>query len=182
MKEETWRICSICKTPIAFGTTYWVCSVSTCNRKNTDYVFCSVACWDAHLPLMKHRNAWAVEKKAPSRAVWIAEQGTAAQKKAAEKQHDQAVEKHAKLIEAQLSDSRKEVPCEILIVASRLKRYIKARSGLKTSDAVMEVLSDIVRDVADRAIRNAARAGRSTVLDRDVARPSYEITLDAHES
>jgi histone H3/H4 len=32
----------------------------------------------------------------------------------------------------------------------------------------MVPLSDIVRVAADRAIRNAAAAGRSTVLERDV--------------
>ena len=57
---------------------------------------------------------------------------------------------------------------EVLIVASRLKEYIRARSGFNTSDRVLSHLSDIVRRVCDEAIRNASREGRTTVLDRDI--------------
>jgi histone H3/H4 len=61
-----------------------------------------------------------------------------------------------------------KVPREVLIVASRLKEYVRARVGYNTSDRVLEPLSEIVRRVCDEAIRNAAREGRKTVLDRDV--------------
>ncbi len=57
---------------------------------------------------------------------------------------------------------------EVLIVASRLKDYIRAKSGFNTSDGVLSPLSDIVRRVCDEAIKNASREGRMTVLDRDV--------------
>jgi hypothetical protein len=57
---------------------------------------------------------------------------------------------------------------EVLIVASRLKDYVRAKSGYNTSDNVLGPLSDIVRRVADEAIANARRDGRMTVLDRDV--------------
>jgi hypothetical protein len=57
---------------------------------------------------------------------------------------------------------------EVLIVASRLKDYVRARSGYNTSDRVLEPLSEIVRRVVDQAIENARREGRMTVLDRDV--------------
>ena len=60
------------------------------------------------------------------------------------------------------------MPEEILIISSRLKEYIRARSGYNTSDRVLEPLSDIVRRVCDEAIKNAQREGRMTVLDRDV--------------
>ncbi len=59
------------------------------------------------------------------------------------------------------------LPRDVLIVASKLKAYIKARSGMSTADRVMQVLSDEVRKLADRAIQNARRAERRTVLDRD---------------
>ncbi len=62
-----WRECSTCKKPIRTGQKYFVCSVSTCNKKRGGYVFCSVDCWDAHLPLVNHREAWAVEETAPRR-------------------------------------------------------------------------------------------------------------------
>jgi hypothetical protein len=57
--SDAWRRCNSCKKPIAFGVRYWVCNVSTCNRKRTGLVFCNVSCWDAHLPLMNHRDSWA---------------------------------------------------------------------------------------------------------------------------
>ena len=59
-------------------------------------------------------------------------------------------------------------PREVLIVASRLKEYVRARVGYNTSDRVLEPLSDIVRRVVDQAIENARRDGRMTVLDRDI--------------
>jgi histone H3/H4 len=38
---------------------------------------------------------------------------------------------------------------------------------MNTSDGVMDVLSDIVRELCDGAIRKAAQEGRKTVMDRD---------------
>ena len=67
-EAEAWRRCSACKNPIALGATYWVCNVSTCNRKRTGMVFCTVSCWEVHLPVANHREAWAVEKQAPKTA------------------------------------------------------------------------------------------------------------------
>jgi len=56
---------------------------------------------------------------------------------------------------------------EVLIVVSKLKKYIRARSGMNTSDAVVPVLSDHLRRLCDEAIANATRDGRKTVMDRD---------------
>ena len=60
---------------------------------------------------------------------------------------------------------------EVLVVVSKLKKYIKDRSGFNCSDAIADALSDHVRLLCDDAIRNAARDERKTVLDRDVTRP-----------
>jgi len=49
-----------------------------------------------------------------------------------------------------------------------LKDYIRAVSGMNTSERVLEPLSEIVREVAQRAIENARADERKTVLDRDV--------------
>ena len=65
-----WKRCSSCKKPIAFRALYWVCNVSTCNRKRTGLTFCSVSCWDAHTPMMNHRESWAEERTAPSPEEW----------------------------------------------------------------------------------------------------------------
>jgi hypothetical protein len=69
---DHWKKCNSCKRPIAFGQTYWVCNVSTCNRKRTGLVFCDVSCWDAHVPGMNHRESWAEERSAPSLEEWQA--------------------------------------------------------------------------------------------------------------
>jgi hypothetical protein len=151
--------CNACKEPIALGATYWVCSVSTCNRKRTALRFCSVTCWDVHLPTAKHREAWAVEKVAPTRL------------EGDEAASPPAREKRRILPSPETTASaavRREEPEEVLIVASRLKDFVRARSGFNTSDRVLEPLSRIVRRVCEEAIENARRDGRRTVLDRDV--------------
>lgn len=65
---EQWKVCSVCRKAIGHGQIYFACSVSTCNRKRTAFYFCSVGCWDAHLPEAHHREAWAEEKRAPPAA------------------------------------------------------------------------------------------------------------------
>jgi hypothetical protein len=65
-----WRRCNSCKKPINYGKLYWVCNVSTCNRKRTGLIFCEVSCWDAHVPMMNHKESWAEERKAPTRDEW----------------------------------------------------------------------------------------------------------------
>lgn len=179
---ETWRKCNACKNPIPFHAKYWACSVSTCNRPRTGYVFCTVSCWDSHIAEARHRDAWADEKRAPSKEAWerelaanpesappaprpVTQQGSAPVRRVvgdASPATAAAVEGSVKLADAER---------EILIVVSKLKKYIKDRSGMNTSDAVAEVLSEHVRAICDEAIRAAARDERKTVLDRDVPRP-----------
>ena len=57
---------------------------------------------------------------------------------------------------------------DILVVVSKMKKYIKEKSGLNTSDAVAAVLSERLRGLCDAAIAAAQADGRKTVLDRDV--------------
>jgi hypothetical protein len=150
-----YRLCNACKKPIGFGALHYVCSVSTCTRKRTGMVFCSVTCWETHVPVLRHRDAWAVEARAPSRQQWEQEQAEEA------KSAPRIVTAHS---ETTMSN---DTPEDILIVASKLKQYIKARSGMNTSDTVMAALSDIVRRACDEAIREAGRDDRKTVMDRD---------------
>lgn len=152
----TWRRCSACKQPIALGATYWTCNVSTCNRKRTGLVFCTVTCWEVHLPGANHREAWAVEQRAPQTAE--AAPGTT------------PPPGRRRIVASGPAPPRPGPPREVLIVASRLKDYIRATSGFNTSDGVLEPLSEIVRRVCEDAIRNATREGRRTVLERDVPR------------
>ncbi|MFM1848526.1 MAG: hypothetical protein RL417_2000 [Pseudomonadota bacterium] len=56
---------------------------------------------------------------------------------------------------------------EVLVVVSKLKNYIRLKSGLNTSGNVATVLSEIVRRECDQAIEKAKSDGRKTVMDRD---------------
>ena len=60
-----------------------------------------------------------------------------------------------------------DAPKDVLVVVSKLKAYIKARSGMNTSDGVTDVLSNQIRKLCDAAIEVAQADGRKTVLDRD---------------
>ncbi|WP_428263396.1 hypothetical protein [Haliangium sp.] len=166
-----WKRCSSCKAEIGFSSPYWVCSVSTCTRKRTGMVFCSVACWEVHLPMMRHREAYAVEKRSPSPAEWqrelSEEQASPSDGGATGTSTRRRVAVNAPA-EASSSDSSDEVERDILVVASKLKKYIKARSGMNTSDTVLPGLSDHLRALCNAAIRKAAEDGRKTVMDRDL--------------
>jgi hypothetical protein len=181
----SWLRCSACKRDIGFGAAHWVCSVSTCNRSNTNYKFCSVACWDSHVATLRHRDAWAVEARAPSKDQWAREQAeesaprpqaaVPAPKPAAAPAPEapRRVVAAAPPSPAPASSQLSLQPTErdILIVVSKMKKYIKDRSGFNCSDAVAEVLSDHVRAICDDSIRAAAMDERKTVLDRDVPKP-----------
>ena len=198
-------------------------------------VFCSVSCWDSHVATLRHRDAWAVEARAPSRAAAASGQGSAvndypepavpaARRSEAPTQPlgrplmagsagsgganvsspgGAAFSSPPRRIVSPMaapsppasgpvpssdsssssSSSSSSMPGaaaptlsssferEVLIVVSKMKKYIKERSGMNTSDAVAEDLSEHVRAVCDDAIRAAAADGRKTVLERDVPRP-----------
>lgn len=140
-----------------------MCSVSTCNQKRTGLAFCSTECWDAHLGLVRHRESFAVEKLAP-------ESGHDAVSPNPRSQRSVTPSPPAERRVIRPAPARAGAPAlprDILIVASKLKQYVRERSEMNTSERVMEVLSDRVRSLADAAIERARRAGRKTVLDRD---------------
>lgn len=56
---------------------------------------------------------------------------------------------------------------EVLVVASKIKAYIKDKGDMKTSAAVLDALSDRLRAMCDQAVESARSDGRKTVLDRD---------------
>lgn len=60
---------------------------------------------------------------------------------------------------------------ESLVVASKLKTYIRTKSQMNTSASVVQVLSEKLRTMCDEAIENAKREGRKTVMDRDFTTP-----------
>jgi hypothetical protein len=187
--DDVWLLCSACRKPIPFGSTHWVCSVSTCNRDRTRLVFCSVACWDSHVATLRHREAWAVDARAPARAEAapdLAREPAARQPAPASAARQPAPapaprqpgpaapsppRPDARSVTAHAGGpalSNQYEHDDVLVVVSKVKKYIRDRSGMNTSDAVAEALGAHVRKVCDDAIRNAARDERKTVLDRDV--------------
>ena len=62
-----------------------------------------------------------------------------------------------------MSDSK-----EVLVVASKVKAYIKEQGEMKTSGNVLDALSERLRTLCDGAIESARSDGRKTVLDRDI--------------
>lgn len=167
------RLCSSCKRELSFGGRYYTCSVSTCNRAKDPLTFCSLPCFEAHVPVIRHREAWAEEQEAPSRERWQAAEQEARAKAEAEARAAAAPRPERRIVGQEpraagpIELQSAGVPRDVLIVVSKLKAYIRARSGMNTSDGAMDVLSDIVRELADKAIQKAASDGRKTVLDRD---------------
>jgi hypothetical protein len=118
--------------------------------------------------MMRHREAWAERALAPTREAWEKEQ---AEEAAAERRRSEPQERKMDEETNKQGAPAGEVPREVLVVVSKLKGYIKSRSGMNTSDGVIPVLSDEIRRLCDRAIENATRDGRKTVMDRDFPGP-----------
>ena len=161
METAFWRKCNSCKKPIGLGARYYTCSVSTCNGQRTGYVFCSVSCFEVHLPGARHKDAAAMEERAPMKPADSAAGSAAASTGASDPKRS--------IVRAPGSSPPPPgaLPREVLIIASRLKEYIHARAEMNTSGQVMEILSDHVRILCERAIDHARSEGRKTVLDRD---------------
>jgi len=162
---QVWRKCSSCKADIAVKSPYYVCSVSTCRQKKTNYVFCSVECWDRHIPVERHRSAdiGAIEKIAPDSPY---DEGASTSEQGAE------APKRRRVIATTAAQPPKRtktsVDQEVLVVASKVKKYISERSRMNTSAGTMDALSDRVRAICEVAIQNAREDGRKTVMDRDI--------------
>jgi hypothetical protein len=56
---------------------------------------------------------------------------------------------------------------KVLVVASKVKKLIKDKSGMNTSGTVMEALSKVIERECSRAIERAQADKRKTVMDRD---------------
>ncbi len=140
--RAAWRKCNACKKDIALGGLYYVCSVSTCNGQRTGYTFCSVPCFDTHVPVARHKDAAAIEMTAPLTAQTV---------RTIPKSHS----------------STSNATQEVLVITSRLKDYISAKSSFNTSTEVVDTLSDYLRVLCEHAIDNARADGRKTVMARD---------------
>lgn len=151
-QQNFWRECSSCKKQIPYNSKYYECSVSTCTGHRTGYVFCSVHCWERHVPGAKHRDAAAIEKISPK----TAEPG----KRIIPSSSTNSVSSSA--------GAHKAPDQEILVVVSKVKSYIKSQADMNVSDDIMELLSNRIRFFCDEAIKKAQSDGRKTVLERDL--------------
>jgi hypothetical protein len=183
-----WKKCSSCKKPIPYGGHYLRCGVSTCNTKRRSFAFCSMSCWSAHVPTMGHRNPWAEDEKAPTQQEASRQEEPAAPPRQrtepdslptrrtvtprsdSERTVRRRISPHLSVADSDTKTTLRtgnHEPNDVLVVVSKLKAYIRARSDCKTSATVNDALSDIIRSECDRAIQRALADGRSTVMDRD---------------
>ncbi len=56
---------------------------------------------------------------------------------------------------------------EVLVVVSKIKKYVRSASGMNTAANVAPALSDAIRQLCDQAIEKAKSDRRKTVMDRD---------------
>lgn len=147
-----WRKCGSCKKEIGFNTIYQMCNVSTCRK----LVFCSVDCWNLHNPVMNHKSSWAEENRSPKKEEVIMDN-----------QDSGHTPKRILVQSSAKTSNQSDDTQEILIVASKLKQYIKDKYDMNTAANVMEALSRDVRRLTDRAVEKARSEGRKTVMDRD---------------
>jgi len=77
----------------------------------------------------------------------------------------------AKLFELLLQESLKphmEIKMsDVMVVASKVKAFIKANGGMNTSGSAMAALTEVVEKACNDAMENARGQGRKTVMDRD---------------
>lgn len=154
--QNYWRKCSTCKKEISLNSKYYECNVSTCTGQRTGYVFCSIPCWEVHLPGAKHRNAGAVEKKSPAK-VDFQEESTAPKRIIISSPSVQSTEMHKK----------SSMSHEVLVVVSKMKQYIRDVSEMNTSEDVNQIISEMIRSECNKAIEKARADGRKTVMARD---------------
>ncbi len=135
--------------------------------------------------MMNHRDAWAEERRAPSESEWAQELARDhSTLESSSKTHSNLQKfENSKTVSAQSEialpqttegkghmDNQEKTEGtggEVLVVASKLKAYIRGKSGMNTSGTVIDTLSNKVRALCDQAIENAKRDGRKTVMDRD---------------
>lgn len=158
-----WKKCSNCKTGLKFGEPYQVCSIASCNHPRSGLQFCTTSCWSAHVPIYRHKDAWAIEKVAPTEAEWARQSAASDESPIATPQRRIIVPSVAGTATA----SSQQVEKEVLVVVSKLKSYISQSADMNTSADVIEKLSDLLRRACDSAVKNARTAGRKTVMARD---------------
>jgi hypothetical protein len=110
-----------------------------------------------HNPVMNHKSSWAEENRSPRKENFVPEVEGGGRRIIVASKPVLSASNSTSLFDEQ----------EILIVASKLKQYIKDKHDMNTSANVMEILSHKVRRLTDRAVEKARAEGRKTLMDRD---------------
>jgi histone H3/H4 len=70
--------------------------------------------------------------------------------------------------ETQAGETASGDKTETLVVVSKVKKVIRAQSGLNTSQCCIDALTRRIADEITKGIQNAKTAGRKTVMGRDI--------------
>ena len=57
---------------------------------------------------------------------------------------------------------------DVLVVTSKVKKYIKEKAQCNTSAETIDILSKAVERLCDKGIEHATTDGRKTVMARDI--------------
>ena len=146
-----WRKCSACKKTIFLGGNYYICSISSCNKKSRPTQYCSPSCWDAHNAVMRHKDAGALKESAPQNP-----------------DHGNLPKIIRDQSQSEFALINEKIDTDVLVVVSKVKKYIFDKSQMNTSTEIMDDLTSIIIKICNVAIANANREGRKTVLKRDM--------------
>lgn len=171
-RKTHWKRCSTCKREIPFGGIYHLCSVSTCRRKTTGLVFCTVSCWDAHLGFANHRSAYAEEASAPTYQSYVNDNP----KRSLQERTGGHSEKRIKRVLRPSKNSNSpsaaqaapSIDTDTLVVVSKVKNLIRDQSDFNTSQCAIDALTNKVVDACLKAISHARASERKTVMGRDI--------------
>ncbi|MBN1608963.1 MAG: hypothetical protein JW940_20215, partial [Polyangiaceae bacterium] len=114
---------------------------------------------------MRHRDAWAEERRSPSAPADPSTPSTPRGDAAGSRASDETSRR--RVVSSAAGPDESDSAHEVLVVASKLKAYIRDVAEMNTSDRVFTILSDHLRQLSRRAARHALDDGRKTVLDRD---------------
>lgn len=57
---------------------------------------------------------------------------------------------------------------ETLVVVSKVKKFVRAQSGLNTGQCAIDALTRKVIEEINKGVENARKAGRKTLMGRDI--------------
>jgi hypothetical protein len=119
--------------------------------------------------MMRHREAWAETATAPTRQAYEQAEREAERRETDKRERTTSMsdpnEDRRRIVGA--PSPGEPVPKDVLVVVSKLKAYIRATSGMNTSDEVVDYLSDRLRELCNAAVSEARLDGRKTVMERD---------------